>query len=324
MLEQKSKRVLLCAFLAVCASCFFPPRLFAQQSANPSDLLLESKTISIRSRTVFFKPIQLMRALSKRSELDEWGLSLMDTSDGSDLVIEIDHILLTYDFPFKITHRETGIVIASGKVITWDGTSGAEPMAKRIIERLTEVRNKNAKAMTTSQTTNQSGKSSDAENWIAQSPLDQTFRLELPTPMRAAVFFDGKNGELKQAVQSLDKHVACYMAEQAAPKNRQYGILMIHLTSELRQRFQDNGITDFGILIGGEDALPTSVTEIEVKGTKWTEYFYANQVAPKTYVRGRIHDDGSFLYILILRTKNVEDLASSAATRFFDTFQIKK
>jgi S1-C subfamily serine protease len=108
--------------------------------ARPVDVLLASKTIYVTSRTVFFKPEHLVNALRKRSELDAWGLSFVDDEQVADLILTIDHVLFTYKFTFTLTHQRTGVVVATGSRIIWDGNLGAPYMAARVIEKLTQVR----------------------------------------------------------------------------------------------------------------------------------------------------------------------------------------
>ena len=87
-----------------------------------------------------FKPEQLINELRKKSELDNWGLSFVDDPQVADLVLTIDHILLTYKFTFSLAHQRTGVVVATGSVIVWDGNLGAPRMADRVVEKLASVR----------------------------------------------------------------------------------------------------------------------------------------------------------------------------------------
>ena len=108
--------------------------------SRPVDVLLASKTIFVTSRTMHFKPEQLINELRKRPELDNWGLAFVDDREVADLVLTIDHLVLTYKFTFSIAHQRTGVVVATGSVIVWDGNLGAPRMAERVVEKLTSVR----------------------------------------------------------------------------------------------------------------------------------------------------------------------------------------
>ncbi|MGB9181509.1 MAG: hypothetical protein WCB68_19930 [Pyrinomonadaceae bacterium] len=108
--------------------------------SRPVDVLLASKTIYVASRTNFFKPEQLINELKKRAEIDSWGLSFVDDEKVADLVLTLDHVVFTYKFTFTLSHQRTGVVVATGSRIIWDGNLGAAEMAKRVIEKLAQVR----------------------------------------------------------------------------------------------------------------------------------------------------------------------------------------
>ena len=113
-------------------------------SQNPRELLANAKTVSVNSRTTFFKEHQLINELLKRNTIKQWGWLFLDgngygTDNNPDLIIELDHQILTFNFTFTVRHRETSIVLASGKVIISDGGSGSNFMADRIIEKLSAV-----------------------------------------------------------------------------------------------------------------------------------------------------------------------------------------
>ena len=95
----------------------------------------------IHSDTDYFEEAQLQNALRKRSEMDTWQLAIVDgwsKRDVADILIEVDRPLFTYTFTYKITDRNTGIILATGKVTAWDGNAAAPKLAERIIE---DIRN---------------------------------------------------------------------------------------------------------------------------------------------------------------------------------------
>jgi S1-C subfamily serine protease len=107
---------------------------------RPVDVLLASKTIYIASETAFFKPDHLVNALKKRAEIEQWGLIFVDDPRVADLVLTLDHVDLTWKFTFSLAHQRTGVIVATGNVIIWDGNLGAGKMASRVIEKLNTVR----------------------------------------------------------------------------------------------------------------------------------------------------------------------------------------
>jgi hypothetical protein len=110
------------------------------RETDPTKLLLASRTLYITSRSNLFKSVQLLNELKKKAEFTNWNLSFVDESEVADLVLEIDHVPLTWEFDFSIRHQRTGIVIAAGKIYAWGGGDGASIMASRVVERLTKLR----------------------------------------------------------------------------------------------------------------------------------------------------------------------------------------
>jgi hypothetical protein len=116
------------------------PGSIVVKPSRPVDLLLASKTIYVRSYSTYFKPLQLVNELNKRAEIGAWGLSFVDDVRVADLILTIDHVPFTYKYTFIIAHQRTGVIVASGSRIIWDGNLGAPDMAERVVEKLKEVR----------------------------------------------------------------------------------------------------------------------------------------------------------------------------------------
>ena len=62
-----------------------------------------------------------------------------DARNKADLIIELDHQILSFDFTFSISHRRTSTLITAGKVVISDGASGAPKMVDKIIKNLNEL-----------------------------------------------------------------------------------------------------------------------------------------------------------------------------------------
>ena len=108
--------------------------------SRPVDILAASKTIYVSSGTQFFKPEHLINALKKRAEIEQWGLSFVDDPRVADLILTIDHVLFTYKFTFSVSHQRSGVIVATGNVIVFDGNLGGPWMAERVIQKLAAVR----------------------------------------------------------------------------------------------------------------------------------------------------------------------------------------
>lgn len=110
------------------------------RETDPGKLLAGSRTVYITSYSNLFKSVQLLNELKKKQEFTNWNLSFVDDREVADLILEVEHIPLTWEFPFSIRHQRTGVVIAAGKVYAWGGGDGAPLMASRVVERLTKLR----------------------------------------------------------------------------------------------------------------------------------------------------------------------------------------
>jgi hypothetical protein len=123
-------------------------KLAAEESAkiaetSPRTLLRRAHTFYIDSDTSFFEAVQLQNALRNRPEADTWQLAIVDGWDKrniADLLVDIDRPLFTYTFTYKITHRATGILLATGKVTAFDGNAAAPKLAEKIIEEIRNAR----------------------------------------------------------------------------------------------------------------------------------------------------------------------------------------
>ncbi len=110
------------------------------KDSDPGRIFVASKTIYIDSYSNIFKPVQLMNELKKRHEFSDWNISFVDDREVADLILEIHHVVLTWEFPFLIKHQRTGLVIVAGKVYAWGGNDGGMLMAQRVVDRLTKLR----------------------------------------------------------------------------------------------------------------------------------------------------------------------------------------
>lgn len=110
------------------------------KETDPAKLLLSSKSLYIVSNSNVFKSVQLLNEMKKRREFTDWSISFVDEYEVADLILEIEHVVLTWEFLFSIRHQRTGIVIATGKIYAWGGGDGAQLMANRVVDRLTKLR----------------------------------------------------------------------------------------------------------------------------------------------------------------------------------------
>ena len=103
-------------------------------ATNPKILLSRARTVYVYSGTSFFEGVQLENELRKQEEIDAWQMAITEKGNIADIHIDIDRPLFTYTFTYKVTHRSTGIILATGKVTAFDGNAAAPKLAQRIIE----------------------------------------------------------------------------------------------------------------------------------------------------------------------------------------------
>ncbi|MCA1642381.1 MAG: hypothetical protein LC785_10625 [Acidobacteria bacterium] len=112
--------------------------------ATPKALLRRARTVFIESDTSFFESAQLQNELRKRDEFDAWGMAILDGNwdrrNVADIIVEVDRPLFTYTFTYKITARDTGVLLATGKVTAFDGNAAAPKIAGRIIDEMKKAR----------------------------------------------------------------------------------------------------------------------------------------------------------------------------------------
>lgn len=112
------------------------PAAAAVAATKPADVLLRAKTVVITSKTAFFTPETLERTLTGDEDYKKLGLVIVKDRRVADLVIEIDRPLFTYVHTYTVFDQKTTIVLLTGKVTAFDGTTASGPMAKQIVKAL--------------------------------------------------------------------------------------------------------------------------------------------------------------------------------------------
>ncbi len=111
-----------------------PQSSAALAGSDPKQILKDSRTIFIRSKTSFLTVDTLDRALALQKDWPKLGLTIVQDQRVADLLIEIDRPLFTYIHTFIIVDKRTTIVLGSGKVTAFDGTLASDTIAKEIIK----------------------------------------------------------------------------------------------------------------------------------------------------------------------------------------------
>lgn len=164
-----------------------------------------------------------------------------------------------------------------------------------------------------------------AQGWRAYSPANTNYSVESPVPFRRVRYYEGEHG-IGDAWTTKEEAWGSivYVAQQPAPNAREYAVLV----ADVPQKRRPLSAADIDYLkwwIGGDDeSKPTGVMDVDVNGLKGKEYIYAKVISLDRYTRGRIFDGGEKVYILIFKSSNPEDLSSGEATRFLNSFRLRK
>ena len=90
----------------------------------------------IRSGTVYLRPELLEAELQKSPQFQSLGIAIVKDVMAADVRIDLNRPLFTFDFTYSVTHRQSSVVLMSGKVVAFDGRAAAPKIAKELIRRL--------------------------------------------------------------------------------------------------------------------------------------------------------------------------------------------
>jgi hypothetical protein len=101
-----------------------------------ADVLRTCRAIFVESHTIYLKGQLLQDALHTRPEIRDWGIRIVDNRAGADLYIDVTRPFLTFDWVYQMIDNRTGTVLATGKVVAWDGPIAAPQLATEITKHL--------------------------------------------------------------------------------------------------------------------------------------------------------------------------------------------
>jgi hypothetical protein len=113
-------------------------------SSGSQDVVRAARTVHIESRSVYFTPASLEKALAGQKGFDALGLALVKDKRVADLVITLDRPLFTYTFTYSVTDPKTSRLVDSGKVIAITGGAAAPRIAKQLVSKWAKVRGREA------------------------------------------------------------------------------------------------------------------------------------------------------------------------------------
>ena len=168
--------------------------------------------------------------------------------------------------------------------------------------------------------------------WKTYLPPNHAFSVELPVSLKRVVSFEGEHGASFKASQSMEWAI-CYSGIESAPEDSRFGIVTIRKTKSFFSQPRDKLLWYLSaVLIGDDDnAESKSEKDLYINGSKGKEYFHVRESHPfsngstsSIHTRGRIFDAGDEIYVIVYRGRDADDLISSDAQRFLDSFLISK
>jgi hypothetical protein len=116
------------------------PSSAAVVSSTAQEILHDARTLHVASRSMYFTPETLEKALASQKDFDSLGLALVEDTRVADLLISIDRPLFTYTFTYSVTDSKTSRVLDAGKVTAIDGGDAAGKIAKQLVGKWAKVR----------------------------------------------------------------------------------------------------------------------------------------------------------------------------------------
>jgi hypothetical protein len=116
------------------------PASAAVASSSARDMLRAAKTVHIETRSVYFTPASLEKALAGQKDFDNLGLALVKDKRVADLLVTVYRPLFTYTFTYTVTDSRTSRVLEAGKVTAIDGGAAAGRIAKQLVSKWAKAR----------------------------------------------------------------------------------------------------------------------------------------------------------------------------------------
>lgn len=162
--------------------------------------------------------------------------------------------------------------------------------------------------------------------WRVNSSPDKSFNVELPSPLRKVMSFEGEHGANLEPDQKI-MWADCYAAIETTPEESRFGIIVINGRSKfLRSQKREKILEVFSwMFLADDDELQFMRAPVAVMRNRLTgkEYFYVKETDTSyLYIRGRIFDTASRIYVLVFVGRDANDLRSADAERFLNSFRL--
>lgn len=105
---------------------------------DPAAALRSAKMIYVKSTSLLVRPPAIEEKLQSRREFTQLGLVITRDLNEADLILIVAHDLFT-KYVYTVMHKDTDIIVASGKVSSLGGTVAGK-VAKRFLKRIEKAR----------------------------------------------------------------------------------------------------------------------------------------------------------------------------------------
>jgi hypothetical protein len=105
---------------------------------DPLAALRNAKTIYVKSTSLLVGVAVIEEKLQKRTEFSQLCLVITRDVEEADLILVVEHDLFT-KYTYTVIHKDTNIVVASGKLSSLGGTVAGK-VAKRFMKQVVKAR----------------------------------------------------------------------------------------------------------------------------------------------------------------------------------------
>ena len=111
------------------------------RAAAPTLQTLELRRTSLWVTTKYLKRFAARNDIRKKPEYKTLGLRIVNDKKLADLEIQLDRTSpISFFYTFSVFNPETGILVTSGKTLSWDGHKAATEMATEIVKQIQAAR----------------------------------------------------------------------------------------------------------------------------------------------------------------------------------------
>lgn len=113
-----------------------PPAAAELVSTDPDEILRNAKLFAVTSSSTIITDKMMENGLLRRPDFKKWKLTLIDDPKLADVIINVKHILFTWEYRYTMYDRRTNIILGNGKIIEWEGQAAARRFSEKIMNQL--------------------------------------------------------------------------------------------------------------------------------------------------------------------------------------------